>query len=84
MGMCLQPEPILPALCAFKEVRLQFSLAYSEAEFAETARAFDAGGVRPEILVSEVVGLDALPAIFERMRTGGGGLKVQVDPSLPA
>lgn len=83
LGMCMQPEPILPVLCAFKEIRLSFPLAYSVEEFAETARAFDAG-LRPDLVVSEVIALDELPARLEAMRAGARAQKVQVDPSLEA
>ena len=41
----MRPEIILPAYCAFKDMRLLFPLGYTVAEFAQTARAFDAGHV---------------------------------------
>ncbi len=82
MGMCMRPEALLPAHCAFKDMRLLFPLGYSVAEFAETARVFDRGHVRPEAMVSDVVSLDALPAMLEALRSGHRSLKVQVDPRL--
>jgi (R,R)-butanediol dehydrogenase/meso-butanediol dehydrogenase/diacetyl reductase len=82
MGMCAHQEPVIPAACTFKEVRLLFPLAYSEAEFARTARAFDAGRIRPEIMVSEVIPLDAVPEAIESLRGGRKSLKIQVDPAL--
>jgi (R,R)-butanediol dehydrogenase/meso-butanediol dehydrogenase/diacetyl reductase len=81
LGMCLQPEPLLPALCAFKEIRLSFPLAYSVDEFAETARAFDAG-LRPDLMVSEVIALDDLPERFAALKAGARTLKLHVDPTL--
>lgn len=54
MGMCMQPEMLLPAQCTFKEVRMLFPLGYT---------------------------LDDLPARIDAIRTGGGMLKVQVDPT---
>ena len=81
MGMCMQPEPLLPAQCVFKEVRLLFPLGYTTEEFEQTARAFDAESLRPDSMVSDVITLEDLPARLEAMRAGGGGgLKVQVDP----
>jgi (R,R)-butanediol dehydrogenase/meso-butanediol dehydrogenase/diacetyl reductase len=82
MGMCAQAEPMIPAACAYKEVRLLFPVAYSEAEFAETARAFDALSVRPEIIVGDVIALEAVPATIESLRAGRRSLKIQVDPAL--
>ncbi|TVV75848.1 zinc-binding dehydrogenase [Sphingomonas solaris] len=81
LGMCQKTEPVMPAMLTFKEVRLLFPVAYSVEEFAETARAFDADGVHPEMMVSDVIGLDALPRVLEDMRNGThAGLKVHVDP----
>jgi (R,R)-butanediol dehydrogenase/meso-butanediol dehydrogenase/diacetyl reductase len=86
MGMCAQAEAVIPAGCTFKEVKLLFPLAYSEAEFAETARAFDAGDVHPDLMVGEVVGLEEVPDVIEALRAGRRGktLKIQVDPALEA
>jgi (R,R)-butanediol dehydrogenase/meso-butanediol dehydrogenase/diacetyl reductase len=82
MGMCAQHEPLIPAGCTFKEVRLVFPLAYSLAEFEETARALDAAAFDPQLMVSEVVALDDVPATIESLRAGRAALKIQVDPSL--
>jgi threonine dehydrogenase-like Zn-dependent dehydrogenase len=81
MGMCMQGEPIIPALCAFKEVRLVFPLAYTIDDFEETARTFDAGNVDIGLMVSETVGLDELPEAFAGLRAGSRALKVHVDPT---
>jgi threonine dehydrogenase-like Zn-dependent dehydrogenase len=70
MGMCMQPEPLLAVRCAFKEVRIFFPLGYSLNEFVETAKAFDSGHVRPDLMVSEVIALEDLPAAMDRMRAG--------------
>jgi (R,R)-butanediol dehydrogenase/meso-butanediol dehydrogenase/diacetyl reductase len=82
MGMCMQAEPILPIACTVKEVRLFFPYGYSFEEFVETAKVFDSGHARPDLMVSDVIALEALPAAIETMRQGGKMLKVHVDPSL--
>ena len=82
LGMCQHNEPIMAALCTFKEVRMLFPVAYSVAEFVETARAFDAGKLHPDLMVSEVIGLDQLPDTIEAMRAGTlQSLKIHVDPT---
>ena len=80
MGMCQQSESVLPVRCTLKDVRLFFPLGYSIAEFAETASAFDSGHVRPELMVSDVIPLDELPAAIQGVRSGAKSLKIQVDP----
>jgi len=82
LGMCMQTEPILPVYCAFKEIRLHFPVAYSVNEFVATARAFEAGKVKPEIMVDDVIGLEDVPVVIEKMRSGTGTMKVQVDPAM--
>ncbi|MEO6716278.1 MAG: alcohol dehydrogenase catalytic domain-containing protein [Novosphingobium sp.] len=81
MGMCSMPESIVPAVSTFKEVSLHFPLAYSIEDFTETIRAFDAGKVRPEEMVSTTIGLDELPDMIETMRGPHEHLKVQVAPN---
>ena len=82
MGMCTVPDRVVPALGDFKEIRLLFPLAYSVAEYVETMRVFDAGGINPALIVSEVIPLDALPPMLDAMRLGQSHLKVHVDPAL--
>ena len=81
LGMCTVPDPVLPAFAVFKEVSLYFPLAYSLDDVTETIRAFDAGTVRPGDMISETIGLDALPAMIEEMRGEHNHLKVQVAPN---
>lgn len=81
LGMCQHGDPVVPAFWSHKELRLLFPRAYTVDEFAETARAFDAGRIRPEIMVSDTIGLDALPGMMEALRGGRRkALKVHVDP----
>ena len=80
MGMCAKPEPLLPILCTFKELKLVFPLGYSVADFEATIRQFDRGTVDPQAMVKQVIGLDALPAQLEAMRAGGQEGKILVDP----
>jgi (R,R)-butanediol dehydrogenase/meso-butanediol dehydrogenase/diacetyl reductase len=83
MGMCQQGEPVSPATWSRKEITLYFPRAYTIAEFEETARSFDAGKIRPDIMVSHSIALEDLPATMDAMRSGKmKSLKVHVDPTL--
>lgn len=84
MGMCTMNDAVLPAQCTFKELRLIFPLGYTIGEFTETIDAFEADAVHPELMVSDVIGLDALPATIEAMRGPHNHLKVHVNPQLKA
>lgn len=82
LGMCMQPEPVLPVYCAFKEISLHFPVAYSVDEFVATARAFETGKVKPEIMVDAVIALEDVPAAIQQMRSGASTRKIQVDPTM--
>lgn len=80
MGMCVVNDTVLPAFNAFREVTLHFPVAYAPQDFIETIKLFEADKVRPELMVSEVVALDALPALIEEMRGVHNHQKVQIAP----
>ncbi len=80
-GMCVVADTIVPALHNFREVSVHFPLAYSQEDFVETIRAFDAGTIRPGDMVTSTIGLDDLPPLFEEMRGRHSHLKVQVAPN---
>jgi (R,R)-butanediol dehydrogenase/meso-butanediol dehydrogenase/diacetyl reductase len=84
LGMCMYDEPILAAACTAKEAKLVFPTGYSMDEFVETVKAFEAGHVRPENMVSHVIALDDLVSVLDKMRAGHKFSKVQVDPNLEA
>jgi threonine dehydrogenase-like Zn-dependent dehydrogenase len=82
MGMGMSAETVVPALCASKQATVVFPLSYTVDEFVETARAFDAGLIATDAVVSDVIALDRLPATMEQLRAGTlTALKVLVDPS---
>jgi threonine dehydrogenase-like Zn-dependent dehydrogenase len=83
LGMCPHGEPIVPAFLTNKEAKLLFPRAYTVEEFELTARAFDAGEIDPQVMVSDLIGLDALPGFLDELHAGTRqALKVHVDPSL--
>lgn len=80
LGMCVQPDPVIPAFNSFREISMYFPVAYSPEDFVETIRAFDSGTIRPEVMVSETLSLDQLPGLVEEMRGAHHHLKVQIAP----
>lgn len=83
VGVCRHDDSILPRIAIRKELTVQFALGYTREEFALVldmlaARRIDAGA-----LVSDVIGLDALPEVFESLRRPNPRAKVLIDPSLP-
>ena len=80
LGMCTMADPIIPAIGAFKDISLCFPLGYAAEDFVETIRHFDAGRIKPRVMVTETVPLAGLPALVEEMRGPHDHLKVQIVP----
>jgi (R,R)-butanediol dehydrogenase/meso-butanediol dehydrogenase/diacetyl reductase len=81
LGYCTAPDTFLPALAADKDVRLQFSLAYTLEEFEDVARMFDQGHVEARSMITHTVSLTDLPPFFQTLHEGAMVQKVMIDPS---
>lgn len=80
LGMCVVADSIIPAFSGFQEVTVYFPMGYSPEDFIECIRHFDAGSIRPRVMVNETVELAKLPALVEEMRGPHDHLKVQIVP----
>ena len=78
LGVCHQPDPVVPLAAAFKQVKLSFALAYTAAEFQYAADTMLAGKVDPKLMITSTVGLDALPDTLEMLREPSDQTKVHV------
>ena len=80
-GLCTHADHWHPATALLKEVKLQFVVSTSLAQFRVAADLLDAGAVEPRAMVTDTIALHDLPATFEAMRGGSGHrCKVLVDP----
>lgn len=80
LGFCMAPDPVIPGISTFKQVRLTFSMAWTLEEFRYCVDTFEAGHVEPRHMVSSTIGLEALPAMVETLRGANSETKVHVDP----
>lgn len=80
LDFCTSPDPVVPAFATWKEVTLKFAFGYSGREYEITADTLDAGHVEPRAMVTDRVGLDHLPAVFETLRRKTTQCKVMVTP----
>lgn len=78
LGFCTSPDAIIPAVAGYKGIRLSFPVGYSLRDFQYVADTMLAGHVDPKILISSVITLDALPAVFESLRGPNNETKVHV------
>jgi len=71
----MEPDEITPLRCIFKEITVSFVLGYNDAEFQETIDALATGKIDPRPMVTDVIGVDQVPEMFQALRKPGGGLK---------
>lgn len=80
LGVCIQPDTIMPLVGLSKEADIRFSVVYDVAEFQTCIDALDAGHVAPRAMVTDTVSLADAPAAFEALRQRTHQCKVMVDP----
>jgi (R,R)-butanediol dehydrogenase/meso-butanediol dehydrogenase/diacetyl reductase len=80
VGMCSHVDSWTPAFGMLKEVRIQFAVGTSLAQFLTVADALSAGHVEPRLMVTDTVPLAGLPQAFEALRGNSAQCKVLVDP----
>jgi len=78
-GLCTQPDTFNPFFLVSKEVRVQPSAFYDVRDFETTLDLFDSGVLVPHQMITDEVGLDAMPAAFEALKHRTHQCKVLVD-----
>jgi (R,R)-butanediol dehydrogenase/meso-butanediol dehydrogenase/diacetyl reductase len=79
LGVCMEPDEITPLRCIFKEITVSFVLGYNDAEFQETIDALATDKIDPRPMVTDVIGVDQVPEMFQALRKPGGRAKVIVE-----
>ena len=80
VGACRQEDAFVPRVALRKELMLQFVLGYTRDEFALVLDMLASGRIDAAPLITDVVGLDALPGMFESLRRPNPHAKVLIDP----
>ena len=78
LGFCTGPDPIMPALAAYKCVTMQFLVGYGIDEFTYIADQMDRGHVDPKAIITNQVPLVALPDMMATLRGANTETKVHV------
>ncbi len=81
VGVCRVEDRVLPRVAIRKELRLQFVLGYTRDEFVIVLDMLASGQIDPAPMITGIIGLDALPTMFEALRRPGSHAKVLIDPS---
>jgi 2-desacetyl-2-hydroxyethyl bacteriochlorophyllide A dehydrogenase len=76
VGVCEQPDTILPFLALIKELQIQFAIAYTRDDFETVISMLAQGRIDPSAMITDSVSLAEIPAAFEALRTPNQQCKV--------
>jgi threonine dehydrogenase-like Zn-dependent dehydrogenase len=79
-GVCMQPDTVHPFFAIAKEINVQFVLAYTPDEFADSLRALAEGEIDGSPLITGEVGLDGVGAAFDDLADPEQHCKILVTP----
>ena len=80
VGVCMETDRIEPFIGIVKQLNVQFVLAYTAAEFAESLRHLAEGRIDADALITGTVGLDGVAGAFADLANPEKHAKVMVDP----
>ena len=80
LGFCMARDSFSPVVALSKEVTLRFAMTFSRRHFEAAIDAFDSGAAEPRAMISETIGFDDFPAMFEALRGRTPHCKVHVNP----
>ena len=78
LGFCTRPDPVMPAMAAYKCVTLQFLVGYTMRDFLYIAEQMDKGHCDPKTIVTTTIPLADMPAMFDTLRAPNSETKVHV------
>jgi threonine dehydrogenase-like Zn-dependent dehydrogenase len=81
VGVCMEPDRILPFYAIAKELSLHFALAYGVDEFAGALRALAEGEIDASPMITGSVDLDGVPGAFEALAHPDDHVKILVEPA---
>jgi (R,R)-butanediol dehydrogenase/meso-butanediol dehydrogenase/diacetyl reductase len=80
LGLCTHPDTFMPFQFVSKEQKLQASAFYEVRDFEMSADVLDHDAETPRAMVTDVIGLDQLPVVFDALRQRSTQCKVLVNP----
>jgi (R,R)-butanediol dehydrogenase / meso-butanediol dehydrogenase / diacetyl reductase len=80
LGLCTPPDSFMPFQLVMKEVTMQASAFYEVREFELAVDVLNQDPDTPRAMVTDIVDLPSMPAMFESLRQRSTQCKVLVDP----
>ncbi len=81
-GVCLQPYQLQPMTAHGRELEVHYVFAYTRAEFQEALATLARGAIPADQLISDIITLDEVPAMFTALAQPSTQVKVLVEPQL--
>ena len=81
VGLCVGGDEWDPFAALSKEITVVFAVFFSMAEFAAAIDALGSGRFRPQALITDRIGFDAVPDTFEALRRRTTQCKVLIAPT---
>ncbi len=79
IGVCMESDSIYPLSCVMKEVSIDFALAYRRSEFQQTIDALASGAIDATPMITDVIDVGQVPAMFDALKHPGTRAKVMVE-----
>jgi (R,R)-butanediol dehydrogenase / meso-butanediol dehydrogenase / diacetyl reductase len=80
VGVCMQPDSLVPAAAVVKELSIRFAVAYRKQDFELTLAMLEQGRIASDEMVTDVVDLDGFAAAFEALKRPTTQCKVVLEP----
>ena len=80
LGLCTAPDHMDSFRALSKEVEIVMSVFFDMHEFARAIDALEADRFPPQALITDTIGMDAVPQAFEGLRRRTTQCKVLIDP----
>jgi 2-desacetyl-2-hydroxyethyl bacteriochlorophyllide A dehydrogenase len=80
LGLCTAPDHMDSFRAISKEVEIVMSVFFDMSEFVRAIDALEADRFPPQGLITDTIGLDAVPVAFEALRRRTTQCKVLIDP----
>jgi (R,R)-butanediol dehydrogenase/meso-butanediol dehydrogenase/diacetyl reductase len=80
LGLCTRPDTFNSFAMLSKEVRLVTSAFFRRQEYEAALDAVDSGSAQPRLLVTDIIGLEEVPAVFESLKQRTHQCKVLIAP----
>ena len=80
LGLCTQPDTLVPFVALSRELRLQTSAFFTLQEYQSSLDALEAGAAEPRHLITDTIQLDEVPDTFEALKHRTHQCKVLICP----